>query len=422
LADIVNVVIGVILVPKFVDAHDLGAVLPLTQFSLLFAAPMGAVAKGGLRAVALHQARGEATATTEVVALMLRLAGLASLLFLLFAVLVWEGVGIRLDLSSSWVLILVAGTGVVACWRPVVAHLVQGLHQFHRYSLSVMIESGVRLSFCVVLLPLLHLMGYLSAFLAASACSLLFLLLGLKGWEHRSVSIGKCWGTLRRLWPGIWPLLIFYGVLAMQGLVEPWVVRQRLPVSESAGYYVLFKFAAIPTYVSAALTPFFLSIATSQVGKGKSTKRMNRFAVGCTFSVGFIATLGAWFFGGILLDLYSAWRPYVGFACYLAPLTLAMALHAVVLLHVAHEIAMGRYRFSVLLSIPIMFEIVALYALTGWEFFSAWLPGNVCSWFECFEPRRMAVVVGIMVIVRVVCVMLSAVDVFFRAWAGRARR
>jgi len=417
-ADAANLLIGVVLIPRFVNADELGAVLPLTQLSLLFASPMGAVARAGLRAVALHQAREETAAAENVIGLMYRLAAMSSMLFLVLVVGVWDGIGERLALSSPVILILVVAVGMASCWRPVVAHLVQGLQLFYRYSFSILVETSTRLCLCAALLPLLHLKGYLLSLFVSSAVSLLFLHLGLRRWRQRVVVAGSYSDTLRRLWPDVYPLLIFYGVLAVQGVVEPWVIRQRLPAEESAAFYVLFKFGAIPTYVSSALVPFFLSMAASRVGTGKSTRRMHGFAMGATLSVGLLATIGAWCFGREVLGLYSAWRPYARFAAYLAPLTLSMALHAVLLLHAAHETAMGRYRFVKTLSVPVVLEVCLLYALMGWEFFADRLPGCVSLWLEELDPRRMVVVIAMMFLARLLCVMMGIVDTVMQRRRG----
>jgi len=343
-ADALNAVTGLWLVPRGLDEGALGAVLPLTAFGAALAVPAGVLSTVFSRTLCRAAVNGD----FAVVRGLLRDALGASLLFL----------GLALGLSAAampWLCrilrtphapagYLAVGSGLLAAFVPLVLSALQALGKFGALSAASLLAAPARFAAMALLLPLAGLSGYFLGQTAPLAVQL-------------AVALAVLWPLLRgnasRAWRAEAPEMARYGLRAgvgalagaAQGMAAAFAIRHALPEADSAGYYVLSRFAEIATYCGGTLGAVLFPYAVAASERGEDSARLRNgvfFAMlggGALLALLFLALLPP------LFRLLPGCAPYAPAAPLGAYLTLAVTLNAACAAHFAHANARGDFRY-----------------------------------------------------------------------------
>ena len=159
LADALNAVTGLWVVPRGISGQTLGALLPLTQFGAVLALPVSVLTTVFARHLCAYAAAGDGPRArgllrdallATVVALLLAL-GLAALL------LPWLCAALRVPHSPAGY--LAVAYGLVAAFLPMVTAAAQALERFGALAAGSLLAAPARLGAMLLLLPLLGLSG-----------------------------------------------------------------------------------------------------------------------------------------------------------------------------------------------------------------------------------------------------------------------
>jgi len=378
--DLINAVVGLWLVPKYVPQEELGAVLPLTQFATTFGLPISILVLVFTKYLAQFKAKGELGKVKSLLRWFLGFVMVASLLTIVIAKFTLPALFERIRIQDGSLSLLIIATGIVGTVSPVFNNALQGLKKFKTITFLNLIGAPIRLVSMLVLLPIRALSGYMAGQLIPSIVAIVTSAFSIRkdvGREIQSVPFWKDDGKamLRYLWfCMLWmvPATVFTMIRTM-------IIRQRLPEVESAAYYMISRFAELGTYAGQTLSFVMFPLATE--GDANKTNTLPLLLKTCagTFVFGLLITVLLAFVGKIIFQSVPAYNDYSQFIPELVMLSLALTISTTNGIYSSYEMAQGRFGFIWLLVISI-FHVGFLVCFTGYTFFYGILPTQFVDW------------------------------------------
>ena len=398
MGDAVNIVIGVWLVPRLVDAKELGALLPFLAVATVYAYPIRVLLLPVPKYLNTFAARNETGKARALLRDTMLASGAYALVIAGFVLWTGDALLLRLKLSDPRLLWLMAAFAFLSLLTPVVLAAQQAFKLFKSMVVAGAAAPWVRLAGMLVFLPLLGGFGYLLAQLGLGLAGL-----GIAGaavWlaarkMGRRESYRAHWGEMARYAA---PLVL--GMLAgwIQAPVESLVFRQRLAEEVSAGWYYVVMFGMIPTYFTGAVTPFLWALISDRFERGERTEGLMWQSLAFTFAVGGLATLATAWLMPLLFQLPwdLPWKPYAEYAGYIWVVCLMNVVRGGTAVFIAHETACRRFGFM-WHTIPASLVCSALlYILPGWVFFKPWLPRALWEWCDARIAVSLDTFLGVM--------------------------
>ncbi len=347
LADVLNAITGLWIVPRGIRLDDLGALLPLTHFGAFLALPITILSTVFIRQLCTYlvthdnlRARG-----------LLRDVFGATLLVLVFALVVAMGM---LPWLCQWLRVpytpagyLAVTYGLLAAFLPIALSALQAAQRFGSLALGSALAAPTRLLVMCFVLPLFGLSGY---FLGQIAPLLMTLVVAL--WVLRPYLMGRGHCPIGAWRNDIRPMLRYAAwvalgaiVGAVHGLTLSFIIRHALPANDSAGYYLITRFAEITTYCGSTLWMVLFPFAVEAKAKGESSGSLRN---GVFFATLLGGTCLAGLFAIVLPTLfrflpeYATYLPYVPHTVYL---TLITTLSVACGSHFQHATARNDFRY-----------------------------------------------------------------------------
>ncbi len=412
--DLINLYIAMFLVPAVISKDRLGAVVPLIWLSSLVGVPLSIVVQGGLRYITKYEVAGE---RGKVKALLADISLVTGLLAAVVAAVLFsshEFIQVRLKIMDPRVIVMVGAMAVVSCWTPVAQTTAQGLKRFYRLVAAQLAGPVARLIVVLLLLERLQIVGFLAGSVAFKVGVILTLGWGLWHYVGKDIRRESYRSDLPALVQYIKPIAVSGLVLTLQLAAEPWIIRQRLPETESAAYYILATFGNIPMYVAASVIPFLFPLVAERHERGQSTRRIHLQALAVVFLTGTVTALAFVFVGRPVLALREAWREYETYAPFLWQIGLVTTANVVVSCHTTHEIATRTFGYLRYVVPVILLELIVLQCLMGWPFFRPWLPAGLWGWVDGWIVRDLRFIVNFMLGARVLVLVGIVVELLGR--------
>ncbi|MBN1558532.1 MAG: hypothetical protein JW951_10360 [Lentisphaerae bacterium] len=409
--DLCNLYVGVFLVPAFIEQDKLGAVLPLTRLATFVGLPLLIVVRTSMKFLNVFFVHGERGKIKQLLRDLGMGSVVLSVIIVLYLAFAAPFIQVRLKFDNRAIIWLVGALAVSHCWLPVASTSAQGLRKFYTLTLATAGKPVVRLVVIALLICRLQLVGYLAAGLVSSLFFIAFIFVSLRGFTHGAVireSYRKHWGEMFRY---MLPLGLCILVTSLQQVIEPWIVRQRLPVVDSAGFYIAAMFGFIPTFLAGAVRPFLFPLVSERSERKESTRDFHLQTLLLVGVVGAFTTLLLFFVGSWVLSIRPVWREYLAYAPFVWRLGAVTTLQAVITCHVAHETACRRFRFLWYLAPIALIEVVVLYGLMGWSVFRPWLPAALWQWVAGFDVHNLRFIVRGMLAARVVTVLFMFFEI-----------
>ena len=129
-----------------------------------------------------------------------------------------------------------------------------------------------------------------------------------------------------------------------------------------------------------------------------------------SLGVGMLLAVAFHFMGAQMLEMMPAWRQYVAYAPQMVFLTVLYAVRAASCCFVNYEMACHRFGFVGYIGLTAIVECALLYGLTGYSFFSPWLPVTVIDWMASLKAARLGFLLGVMMcasIIPLACMMVQ---------------
>lgn len=351
IADLLNAVTGLYIIPLNLPSNAIGAVLPLMQVGAVLAMPVSVFTLVFTRHLCAYAVAGDSVRTRGLLRDALTATALTLCGALLLAALLMPWICHLLRIEHTAAGYLAVGYGLLAAFTPMAWSALQALKRFGAISAGALIGAPIRLVVMAFFLPIFGLSGY---FIGQSLPPLIMLIVAgialfplLK--QSRDAPVMAWRNDLK-------PMLryagwITLGVLAagLQGAIITFVIRNRLTDDVSGAYYLISRFAEIATYSGTTLATVLFPFAIEARLRGLTS---HQFHIGVT---AFILLLGfslAALLYGLLPFVFTyipGLSPYLGYEGAAAYLTLITTLNAASTLHFTHAAAHDRFIYLIFL-------------------------------------------------------------------------
>ena len=413
-SDVINMFVGLWLVPKYVPMEELGAVLPITGFVGVLALPLTIASTPFLKFLTLFTEHGETGKAKSLVRDVFVGTGILSFGTFLLALVILPLLFERLRVASGSLGFLMVAVAILGASATVFGDAVRGLKLYGTTVGLQFLAAPFRLLLMIVFMPFRPLSGYVVGQGAAPSIGIAGALWRLhryfSGCNAPRAPYWRTHGTdiLRYTWPfAAWTV-----ALSISGSLDTLVIRHRLSDYESAGYYMITRFSDIASYLGCSFAMFIFPMVAGHVKKDRKSLSVLVQSILGTFGGGLFFTMLLAWFGHGLLGLQSTWCPYQSLAGHMTLCAVISTLSAVVNCLTLFEIAQGRFRFMWYVVPVLLVKSLGLYVLEGYAFFASVLPTGCIDAIQDFNPARLDFVLQVQLIAQGMILVCLCADVF----------
>ena len=414
IGDVVNLVVGLYIVPRTLDAAQLGALLPLTQVGSAVSLPLGIILLPVGKFMNVFATLGE---TGKCRALLQDTIAVSFLFMAGMAAWLWasgDALLLRLDVADRRLLWPIAAFALLSCVQPILDSASKSLKLFNTMLWSSAVGPYIRLAAMLLLLAPLGALGYMLAQLSSTLASALVLLAAVMWAMGRMGGRASYAPHLKEMALYAAPLVIYTVASRIQTPMESCVIRRWLPEDVSAGYYFAWTLGNIPCYFTLAMTPFLWTLVSERFEKGEKTDKLLvqsqlfNLGVGGAMTLTF-ALLMPWFF-----TLPGPWRAYTAYSGFVWQVSLIRMLRTSLDYFMLYENACRRFKYMWYVVPAMLAESALLYCLPGWGAFRGILPEAAWCWIDSRIHVSLQFLVSIMIAAHVVFVGGLFVHLFIR--------
>lgn len=383
--DVINAVIGLWLVPKYVPQEELGAVLPLTQFATTFALPVSILVTIFTRYLTIFKTRGEVGKVKSLLIWMICLVIFATCMSSFVAIFSLPHLFERIRVQNGSLTILIIAAGLIGTISPVFNNALQGLKRFKTITIINLLSAPIRLATMLITLPIRALSGYMVGQIVPQIFSISATCLSLR----KTITSGI---KATPFWQGEGKSILKYSLLcaawtipgSLFAMVQALIIRQRLPEVESAAYYMISRFSEIGIYAGTTLSFMMFPLAAEAYQKKATTSlvlktNLATCAIGLPIA-GILAMTGSFLFSRI--PAYNDYQPFVFDMALLSLLLIAQQLGSN---YTTYESIHNRF-WHMLFTLPItIIKALVLVCFTGFVYFNGILPNCYVEWMESFH-------------------------------------
>lgn len=395
--DVINMFVGMWLVPKYVPQEELGAVLPLAQTASFLALPLSIVSIPFMKFITVFVDGGELGRAKAFVRDVFLAAVALTLLSIAFAYFMLPVVFSRLHVGIGSLGFLVVAVSVLSSTSAIFGYAVQGFRMYSTTLWIQVLQAPLRLVLMLVTMPFRALSGYMIGQTAGPIVQISAALLACRRMFGKKVAPEPYWNDYgRAIIRYVVPFAIWSIVGSLSNFTDMLVIRHRLSEADSAGYYILTRFTDIASYVGLAVSGFLFPMVASVSDADKDGRRMffQSFA-GSLFGGGVIVVLLS-IFGEWILGLIPVWSKYSDMASIFPLIGATTVVWGVNTCFITYETAQGRFGF-LWYAVPILLlKSVFLYGVTGYAFFEGCVPPSVMSVISWMDPCRLSFVSNVL--------------------------
>ena len=400
LGAVVSAFIGLWLVPQYVPQKELGALLPLASIGGVLGLPLTILMIPFMKFLTKYMVQKEYGKVKALLRDVFILAGITFLLISGLAYLFMPLVFTRMRVENGLLSLLIICSGIMGALAPVFSTALQALKKFKMISLTGFLSSLVRLGTLLIVLPIRGLSGYFVGQITPLIFGMLAALWALRKHLSSNVKMVSYWSED---WKPIlkftaWSALL-YSTSQVMGTTEGFVIRHRLSDVESAGYYMISRFAEIAFYISSACTVVLFPLISEHHEKGNNQEhRLLTQSTGISFLAGLLFAIAITPVVHYLFIFKSDWTIYLPFIPHLFALCLVHVIRGSTYSFVMYKLAKEKFDFVPYFVAVAGLEPILLYCFTGYTFFAPWMPAPWMDALVAFNPCRLSVVLGIILL------------------------
>ncbi len=420
LGAVVSAFIGLLLVPHYVPKSELGALLPLSSIGGLLGLPLTIIMIPFMKFLNKYMVQEEYGKVKSLLRDVFRMAGITFLLISGLAYFFMPLVFARMRVENGLLSLLIICSGMIGALAPVFSTALQALKKFRMMSVLGFAGVVIRLVTLLFALPIRGISGYFVGQITPLLFGMLASLWALRKHLSSRVKMASYWSED---WKPIlkftaWSALL-YSISQVIGTTECFVIRHRLSDVESAGYYMISRFAEIAFYISSACTVVLFPLISEHHEKGNNREhRLLAQSTSVSFLAGLLFAVAITPVVRFLFIFKSDWTIYLPFVPHLLALCLVHVVRGSTYSFVMYKMAKENFDFVPYFVVVGGVETSMLYCLTGYAFFAPWMPAQWMDALVAFNPCRVSVVLGIMLLHTVaifVYVVIAIVRICFRS-------
>jgi O-antigen/teichoic acid export membrane protein len=410
LGAVINFVTNLLIVPKYLDANDLGLIAPVTQFVAFGAIPLAVITNLVIKYVTKYEANEEWGKLKSLVRDLVIFGIVTTVLISAFFLITSSSFALRAKIDSKviifWMLIYLC----VSSWLPLVNVLTRAAQRF--YVIAIMgFLSPLALMICsLILLPNKGFAGYLIALIVSVGVNV----------------VVSAYAVYKYLCPykneyepymlDVKPLLKKYAVVLVLGSVIGWLwafipsftVRNFLSRADSAGFFFVQRLSMLPFYAFSSVMLILMPILSMKHEKKESTARTVKGTILYTLFSGMIVTALLYLFSPLLFKYVPQWREYSDYSQYIWMMSISVTLAAINYILSTNFFAKWMfkpYRYTLPFS---LFFVVLIYVLFGWGIMKPYLPINIWQYINNI-PKNISLIILLMVINNVVNMIINMI-------------
>jgi O-antigen/teichoic acid export membrane protein len=393
LGDVINVFIGLWLVPRYVPQSELGAVLPLVQVGSVLGLPLAILLVPFGKFLNVYAAQGELGKVKRLLRDVFVLAALAGIVITVGARYLMPPVFERMRVQSGMLTWLIVLTGVTSTLTPLFVQALQGLKKFRQMSLLGLLSAPIRLVVLLIALPIRGLSGYFAGQLATDGFGIVFSLASLRELFSRKIASMPYLHHWREILQYTLPVAVLITAGRVQSAAEFFVIRHRLPDVESAAYYFITRFAEIPISLWAAISVVFFPLISERHETGAKVASLFRQAMLFVLLGGGLVALALHLAAPFLFSLMPMWVQYTPYASLMGVASMTCVIRAAFACFVSYEMACRRFRFVLYTSMLYLLEAIILYGVSGITYFDTWLSPKIILGVQNADLMHLSTVV-----------------------------
>jgi len=390
--DLINAVVGLWLVPKYVPQEELGAVLPLTQFATTFGLPISILVAFFTRYLAIFKANGEQGKIKSLLKWFFGFILIAALLSAALAKWTLPALFERIRIEDGSLTILIIATGVINTVAPVFNNALQGLKKFKTITFLNLIGAPIRLVSMLILLPIRALSGYMAGQLIPSIVGIITSVIAIRKDVDKSIASVPFWAG------NVVPMLKYIGLYALWvipgavfGTIQTMLIRQRLPDIESAAYYMISRFSEVAMFAGTTLTFIMFPMAAEDFAKKASKSQLLLKVNIATIAFGIVLAIVLAFVGRFVFSKIPAYVKYLPYVTDMVLLSLILVSQQVSTNYTTFESIHNRFG-HIFFTFPVsVMRTSILVAGTGYTFFYGLIPGDVVDWIGSLKMATLRV-------------------------------
>jgi len=391
--DVIQAFIGLWLVPKYVGTEELGAIMPLQNLSGFFSAPLAvlaAVFAKFVNAYSTHMELGKVKSyIRDTILFFCIVFGLCMLVAAWLAPHFYE----RLRITNGLLTVLILAAGFLSNVAQLFNNALQGLKKFKTMSFINVIGAPIRLITLLVAMPIRPLSGYILGQTTPPATS-------------SCVALWSLWGSFKNVRPDTtWrkdiPMMMQYalpvavwtvGCIVFTTLFTT-LIRQRLPETESAAYYLLSKLSEVGGYFGMSISVVLFPLAAEAHEQGQEKRNVLKQSVLGSVAFSLVLAVFFAFCGGFIFRSIAIWQPYVEYSPLLFPLTIGMGISCATGAYVTYEMACRRFRPIWIVVTTNILWVAALALLMGCEALKGTLPDHIIAYMQKHSVANLSFIV-----------------------------
>jgi len=397
---VISAFIGLWLVPKYVPQEELGAVLPLTSIGGLLGLPLSILMIPFMKFLTKYMAQEEYGKVKSLLRDALIVTGVT---FLIVSGLSYHFMPIllmRMRVEDGSLSILIICSGVIGALAPVFSTAIQALKKFKILSLMGVAGAFLRLGALLIALPIRGLSGYFVGQIVPNCFCIIGSMVVLRRYFWNKIERVSYWGADMRdilRYVGWFAVFSLFSMLVVTA--ENFIIRHRLSVVESAGYYMVSRFSDIVTSLgiigASVLFPIIVEKHAKQM-EGQRKVLLQSFGLQLAGGILFSAIMVPLAY--LFFSMKDEWHVYAHHIPYMVLLCTIGIIRGMTYCYVMYEMALSRFMFVIPFALFYLLEIAALFVVTGYSFFAPWLPNEWMRVLEAYNPCRLSMVIVIMLV------------------------
>ena len=410
--DVINMFVGMWLVPHYVPQEELGAVLPLMQFVGFFALPLSIVTIPFMKFITVFIDNGEDGKAKAFIRDVFAAVAVLAVLTVPMAYFLMPMIFSRIHVACGSLGFLVIAVAVIGATSSIFGYAIQG---FRMYSVTIwtqVIQAPLRLVMMLVTMPFRALSGYMVGQTAGPITQIVAAMIAFRRRFGHNIRAMPYWQEYRgAILKYTIPFAVYSIIGTISNSVDTLVIRHRLPEFESAGYYMLTRFTDMAGYLGLAAAGFLFPMVASRKASDKGGRKLLWQSVACAVVGGGVVVMLLTAMGGWLFGLVPEWRAYVSMT-HLFPLVGAVTVCTTVSgCLTTYETAQGRFRFLWYV-IPIcVLKAIFLYIVTGYTFFEGKVAQAILEVVASWHPCRLSFVISVLLVGQFIIAIGMLVDV-----------
>ena len=399
--DVVNVIVGLFLVPKYVLQEELGAVLPLASVGSLLGLPMTILSIPCMKFLNKYMAKEEYGKVKRLLFDIFAFTGFIFIVILVLAHFFMPFVFKYMRVENGRLSVLIIMSGVISALVPMFPTALQALKKFTFMSITNMASACIRLGTMLICLPIRGLSGYFVGQITPNIFNIGASLIVLRKYIGRNIKMVSYWQEdSRAIMRYVGWITLWYSPGILMLMVENTVIRYSLTNVESAAFYMISRFGEIALSFGLISASVLFPLVAENHEKGRTDNQEMLFQTMCgSLIVALVFAFAAVPVSYLVFSMKSDWSCYIPFIPHMIALCVIQAIRSAIHCYLMYETANSRFSFIPFLASMYCVEIVLLFLVVGCKMLSSYLPHEWVVGVLSLNPERLSVVLFIMFVV-----------------------